>query len=47
MGEYKGLEIEKQDTELTDDELQESSIMFRHLAEMVVKKMELLKMAIQ
>ena len=39
MGDYKGLEIEKQDTELTDDELQESiDHSLGHLAEMVVKE---------
>ena len=39
LGDYKGLEIEKQDTELTDDELQESiDHSLGHLAEMVVKE---------
>ena len=39
LGEYKGLEIEKQDTELTDEELQESiDHSLGHLAEMVVKE---------
>lgn len=39
LGDYKGLEIEKQDTELTDDELRESiDHSLGHLAEMVVKE---------
>lgn len=39
LGDYKGLEIEKQDTELTDGELQESiDHSLGHLAEMVVKE---------
>ncbi|WP_016898221.1 trigger factor [Staphylococcus capitis] len=39
LGDYKGLEIEKQDTELTDVELQESiDHSLGHLAEMVVKE---------
>ncbi|MBL7565080.1 trigger factor [Staphylococcus saccharolyticus] len=39
LGEYKGLEIDKQDTGLTDEELQESiDHSLGHLAEMVVKE---------
>lgn len=39
LGNYKGLEIEKQDTELTEEEVQESiDHQLGHLAEMVVKE---------
>lgn len=39
LGDYKGLEIEKQETELSDDELQEAiDHSLGHLAEMVVKE---------
>ncbi|AYX90059.1 trigger factor [Staphylococcus cohnii] len=39
LGDYKGLEIEKQDTELTEEEVQESiDHQLGHLAEMVVKE---------
>lgn len=39
LGDYKGLEIEKQNVELTDEELQESiDHQLGHLAEMVVKE---------
>lgn len=39
LGDYKGLEIEKQETELTDEELQESiDHSLSHLADMVVKE---------
>lgn len=39
LGEYKGLEVEKQNTELTEEELQESiDHQLGHLAEMVVKE---------
>ncbi|HDJ1588313.1 trigger factor [Staphylococcus aureus] len=39
LGDYKGLEIEKQETELSDDELQEAiAHSLGHLAEMVVKE---------
>ncbi|NWK85536.1 trigger factor [Staphylococcus sp. GSSP0090] len=39
LGDYKGLEVEKQDVELTDEELQESiDHQLGHLAEMVVKE---------
>lgn len=39
LGDYKGLEIEKQDSELTDEELEESiNHSLGHMAEMVVKK---------
>ena len=39
LGDYKGLEIEKQETELSDEELQESiDHSLSHLAEMVVKE---------
>lgn len=39
LGDYKGLEIEKQSTELTDEEVQESiDHQLGHLAEMVVKE---------
>ncbi|AYU55439.1 trigger factor [Staphylococcus debuckii] len=39
LGEYKGLEIEKQNAELTDEELQESiDHSLGHLAEMVIKE---------
>ena len=39
LGDYKGLEIEKQDSELTDDELEESiNHSLGHMAEMVVKE---------
>ncbi|EUW55605.1 trigger factor [Staphylococcus aureus] len=39
LGDYKGLEIEKQETELSDDELQEAiDHRLGHLAEMVVKE---------
>lgn len=39
LGDYKGLEIEKQETELSDDELQEAiDHSLAHLAEMVVKE---------
>ena len=49
LGDYKGLEIEKQDSELTDEELEESiNHSLGHMAEMVVKKKTaLLKMATQ
>ena len=39
LGDYKGLEIEKQDSELTDEELEESiNHSLGHMAEMVVKE---------
>ncbi|MCG1526512.1 trigger factor [Staphylococcus epidermidis] len=39
LGDYKGLEIEKQETDLSDEELQESiDHSLSHLAEMVVKE---------
>lgn len=39
LGDYKGLEIEKQETELSDDELQEAiDHSLGHLAEMVIKE---------
>ncbi|HEB2159332.1 TPA: trigger factor [Staphylococcus aureus] len=39
LGDYKGLEIEKQETELSDDELQEAiAHSLGHLAEMAVKE---------
>ncbi|EOB8948417.1 trigger factor [Staphylococcus aureus] len=39
LGDYKGLEIEKQETELSDDDLQEAiDHSLGHLAEMVVKE---------
>lgn len=39
LGDYRGLEIEKQETELSDDELQEAiDHSLGHLAEMVVKE---------
>lgn len=39
LGDYKGLEIEKQNVELTDEELQESiDHQLGHLAEMVIKE---------
>jgi len=39
LGDYKGLEIEKQETELTDEELEESiNHSLSHMAEMVVKE---------
>ncbi|RIM07852.1 trigger factor, partial [Staphylococcus cohnii] len=39
LGDYKGLEIEKQNVELTEEELQESiDHQLGHLAEMVVKE---------
>ena len=39
LGDYKGLEIEKQSSELTDEEVQESiDHQLGHLAEMVVKE---------
>lgn len=39
LGDYKGLEVEKQDVELTDEEIQESiDHQLGHLAEMVVKE---------
>ena len=39
LGDYKGLEIEKQETDLSDEELQESiDHQLGHLAEMVVKE---------
>ena len=47
LGDYKGLEIEKQDSELTDEDLQEAIDHDLGHLDMVVKEDGLLKMEIQ